>query len=264
MPLSVFRKTLRDQRFAVIGGGAGILALSLYLTYVYPYIGRARELLEFIEKLPPFARKFIDPSVFASPEGFFNLQPFSVLGPLVFLAYAIVKGSDLIAGEEERGTLDLLMANPISRTSLLLQKAGAAGVVIAYLAAILWVGMMIGCKAFSIALRPARLLAAVFSLALFTLAVFVLSLAAACLKGRKRAAAASVSGFLIAAFLVQSYAPMVDWLRPWRFLSPFFYYNGNSVLLNGLKGSHVAVLAILAAVSLGLAVFFFNRRDLRV
>ena len=102
---SVFGKTLRDQRLAVIGGGAGIIVLSFYLCYVYPFIGKAKEIVELFEKMPPFLRKFIDPSVMASPEGFFNLQPFSILGPLIFVGYAIARGSDLVAGEEERGTL---------------------------------------------------------------------------------------------------------------------------------------------------------------
>ncbi|MGA2534286.1 MAG: ABC transporter permease subunit [Candidatus Aminicenantales bacterium] len=260
---SVFGKTLRDQRFAIIGGGAGIVALSFYLCYVYPFIGRAKEIVELFQKMPPFLRKFIDPSVLASPEGFFNLQPFSVLGPLVFVGYAIARGSDIVAGEEERGTLELILAGPLGRANVLLQKAAATALILAYLSAVIWAGMASGCAVFSIAINRRRLLEAAASLLLLSLAALAMTLAAGCLTGRKRASIAAVSGVMVLAYLIQAYAPMVASLRPWQKFSPFYYYNGNSVLIHGLQGSHAAVLGGLAAVFLGLSVVFFNRRDLR-
>jgi ABC-2 type transport system permease protein len=264
MRLSILGKTLRDQRFAIIGGGAGIVALSFYLCYIYPFIGRAKEIVELFEKMPPLLRKFIDPSVLSSPEGFFNLQPFSILGPLVFVAYAIARGSDIVAGEEERGTLELLLAGPVSRVNVLVQKAAATALILVYLSALFWAGMAAGCAVFSIAIDLGRLLQAVASLLLLSLAASAMTLAAGCLTGRKRASIATVSAYLVLVYLIQAYAPMVAALRPWQKFSLFYYYNANSVLLHGLRGPHAAVLGALAAVFLGLSVVFFNRRDLKV
>ena len=45
--------------------------------------------------------------------------------PLLLLIAAIGAGARATAGEEERGTLDLLLANPISRRRLVLEKLAA-------------------------------------------------------------------------------------------------------------------------------------------
>ena len=63
-------------------------------------------------------------------------------------------------------------------------------------------------------------------------------------------------------YLINAYAPMVESLRPYRVLSPFYFYNGNNVLGNGLKPAHVLVLAGLTALFFSAALFFFSRRDL--
>ena len=49
-------------------------------------------------------------------------------------------------------------------------------------------------------------------------------------------------------YLINAYAPMIEGLRPYRIVSPFYYYNGKAVLINGLVISHALVLAGLIAV----------------
>ncbi|WP_286218893.1 hypothetical protein [Paraoerskovia sediminicola] len=46
-------------------------------------------------------------------------------------------------------------------------------------------------------------------------------------------------------------------------LSPWYYYLGSDPLTNGVDWLHLAVLAAVAAVGLGLAARYFPRRDLR-
>ena len=45
--------------------------------------------------------------------------------PLLLMIAAIGAGAGAIAGEEERGTLELLLANPLSRRRLVLEKTAA-------------------------------------------------------------------------------------------------------------------------------------------
>jgi ABC-type transport system involved in multi-copper enzyme maturation permease subunit len=63
------------------------------------------------------------------------------LAPLLFLIFAIGQGSGAIAGEEERGTLDLLLANPRSRVRIVLEKFGALALMTLGLAAMMWAGL---------------------------------------------------------------------------------------------------------------------------
>ena len=83
-----------------------------------------------------------------------------------------------------------------------------------------------------------------------------------CLSGKKKFSIGASGGFAVITYLINAYAPMVESLRPWRRYSPFYYYNGNTVISNGLNPVHVLVLAGLIAVFFCAALFFFNRRNL--
>ena len=96
---SLFRKTLRDQRWALLGWGIGLALLALYLGWIYPFVNRAAEMMKVLETLPPVIKDLIGKNRFmATPECFFNLQPFSILLPLLFIVFAIARGSDATAG----------------------------------------------------------------------------------------------------------------------------------------------------------------------
>ena len=49
-------------------------------------------------------------------------QLFVFLIPTLFLWFAISRGSGAIAGEEESGTLELLLTHPIKRSRILVDK----------------------------------------------------------------------------------------------------------------------------------------------
>lgn len=45
-----------------------------------------------------------------------------MVAPMLIIILGIALGSDAIAGEEERKTMDLLLSNPISRSRIVLEK----------------------------------------------------------------------------------------------------------------------------------------------
>ena len=260
---SLFWKTLRDQRWALLGWAVGLVLLALYLAYIYPFVNRAAEMMKVLETLPPVIKNLIGKNQFmATPEGFFNLQPFSILLPLLYIVFAISRGSDATAGEEERGTLDLLLANPLPRRRLVVEKSLAHGSALLMFSIVFWLAM-VGCtRLFGIVLDPGRLAAVIFSCWLLGAAFYALALACGCWKGKKKFSIGVGGGLAVVTYLVNAYAPMVESLRPYRVLSPFYFYNGNNVLGNGLQPTHVLVLACLLAFFFGAALFAFGRRDL--
>lgn len=261
---SLFAKTLRDQRWALLGWGIGLAFLALYLGWIYPFVNRAAEMMKVLETLPPVIRNLVGKNQFmATPEGFFNLQPFSILLPLLFIVFAVARGSDATAGEEERGTLDLLLANPLPRWRLVAEKSLAHGSALLALALVFWLAMTACTRLFGIVLNAGRLAAVTFSCWLLGMVFYALALACGCWLGRKKFSTGVSGGLAFVTFLVNAYAPMVDALRPYRILSPFYFYNGRNVLGNGWIVSHVATLAGLAAFFFVLALLAFRRRDLK-
>jgi ABC-2 type transport system permease protein len=260
---NLFCKTLRDQRWSLLGWSIGLAALSLYLLYVYPFMNRAGELLKVLDNLPPVIKNLIGKHNFmATPEGFLNLQPFSILAPLLFIVFAIAKGSDTTAGEEERGSLDLLLANPLQRWQVVVEKSLAHSLALFMLGVVFWISLAAGTRLFSIAVDWWHLAEVIFSCFLLGLIFFTLSLLLGCLSGKRKFSIGVSGGFAVVTYLINAYAPMVEVLRPYTIFSPFYYYNGNTVLINGLDRTHVLTLVCLIAFFFSAALFAFDRREL--
>jgi ABC-2 type transport system permease protein len=259
----LFRKTFRDQRGALLGWSGGLTFISLFLLYFYPFISRASEVLKVLDSLPPVIKNLVGKNNFmATPEGFLNLQPFSILAPLLFIVFAIGRGADATAGEEERGTLDLLLSYPLPRWQLLLAKFAAQAAALLLLSLVFWSSLAAGTRLFRVAVDWSRLAQVIFSLLLMGLTFLSLSLLIGCLSGKRKLSQGVSGGFALVTYLINAYAPMIDGLRPYQVVSPFYYYNGRAVLINGFVPSHALVLAGLSAVFLAAALFFFARRDL--
>jgi len=66
----------------------------------------------------------------------------------------------------------------------------------------------------------------------------------------------------VAAYLVNSLAPLVDLLDPVQKLSPFYHYAAQNPLRDGLDPLHLLVLLAIAAVAAAGSVLVFRLRDL--
>jgi ABC-2 type transport system permease protein len=261
---SVLLKTLRDQRKSLMWWGIGISVLMLLTILFYPSFADSPEFDDLLEKMPEaFARLFAgEVSELTSPVGYLNSQLFVLVVPFLFLFFAIVRGSGAIAGEEERGTLDLLLSYPLKRSRVLMEKFAAMAVAIMALAFVLWLSMAIGAVAIGMEISFARMAEATFSAALLGLTFGALALALGCATGNRGLSVGVTSALGVAAYFLNALAPVVEALEPSRKLSAFYYYIGTDPLANGLDPVHAGVLIALTFVSLAVALVTFERRDL--
>ena len=102
----------------------GLSAINILTILLYPSLADVPEFDEVFETMPEaIARLFVGDVVsLTSPEGYLNSQLFIVALPIIFLIFTIARGSGAIAGEEERGTLDLLLSLPVRRSQVVLEK----------------------------------------------------------------------------------------------------------------------------------------------
>lgn len=260
---SVFAKTLRDWRRSLPAWGAGMALLSLWVIVLYPTIGESYA--DILEDMPPSLTIFIgDVADMGSPEGYLSTEMFSFMVPLLFLMLTLGFGSSAISREEERGTLDLLLSNPIPRWRVVLEKFLALIIISLLLGMALWLGLAIGAAMAGVEISLLRMAEATFSGVLLGLAFGALALALTCATGKRFLAVGAAGALAVAGFLLDGFASLVDWLEPYRVLSPFHYYSGAEPLVNGLDPVHAAVLAGLTLLLAAIALFTFERRDLAV
>ena len=109
-----------------------------------------------------------------------------------------------------------------------------------------------------------NLAAASFSGVLLGMVFGTLALAVGAATGKRGVSLGVASGVALLAFLIQTLAPIVDWLEAAHPLTPFYYYGDNQPLVNGLHWGHVGVLIGLSALLVLVALLTFRRRDISV
>jgi ABC-2 type transport system permease protein len=262
---TVMLKTLRDQRRALVWWAAGLLAAALMYAAVYPSVrDNAATLNKYLNSFPEaFRRAFVGQSGdFSSPAGYLNTELFGFFAPLLLLLYSIGAGARAIAGEEERQTLDILLATPVSRRRVVADKLIAMLLGTLALAAALWVSTVALGPPFGLTPGLGKLAAAVVSCYLLAISLGAIALALGCATGRRGLAVGLTAGMAAATYLFYALAPSVDAIAWLRFLSPFYYYRASEPLLNGLNPLHALVLITVGVVASGLAFVSFQRRDL--
>ena len=256
---SVFLKAMRDQLWMVLGFGLGGALMAALVLGVYPSY---REALAHVE-LPPALQALVGDVDLASAEGFLSAEFFSWI-PALLIVYAIIQGTGALAGEESNGTLDLLLAQPISRTRLFIEKAMSIVVGTLAIVALILPGWVVVYAAAGIDVELGRLLVATVAMAPLMLAFAALSLLAGCLLPTRRDAATAVVAVAVISFFVNSLGQAADLLEPLRPASLFFYFRAENVLVAGVDPAGAGVLLAVAVVAGGLAAAVFRRRDIGV
>jgi ABC-2 type transport system permease protein len=189
---------------------------------------------------------------------------FGLLFPLLLAIYAVGKGSWLVAGEEERGSLGMLLAAPLARWRLVLEKAAALVVVVFQPAFALWILLIL---LRWIGVTPgytAGLERSVLGLFLLALIFGALGLALGCLTGRRKQSRMAAGMVLALAFIFSRLPEHPPLLNAIRSTSPVTWYAAVLPGAPGENGVYLLALLALALVCFGLAWVAFERRDLAV
>ena len=258
------RKELRDQRRALIGWGTGLLAMVLMYSSFWPSVrDNADQFESYLENIPDALRSVIGELSLGTPVGYLQSELFSFLGPALILVFAIGAGARSLAGEEEQGTLDLLVVTPIPRGMIVLQKFVAMALTALGLGIVVWVSVVVIGRLFELDVPFGDIAAATLHLLLLGMAFGAIALLLGAWRGRKSLAIGLTSALAVGAFLLDAFASAVDGIAWAGRLSPFHYYGDSLPLQNGLHVGHAGVLAAIAIVALVGAILAFDRRDLR-
>lgn len=264
---NVFFKSLRDDRWAMVWWAAGLGLLAALVMAIFPSIRGSEDLNSLVESYPDNLKALFgitEMTDITSAVGFLNAELFGFMAPLLFVIHGVVLGSGAIAGEEGRGTLEILLTEPITRGKLVAQKFAAMITASVFLALVLWIVMVVGALAVDMDVSAFGLAAITFSVMLLGITFGALAFAAGCLTGSRSASVAVAAAVGVGTYFLNAAGGIVSYMQPVKWLSPFFYYNAADPLANGLNPAHAAVLLSASAILLGAAYLGFRRRDLRL
>lgn len=255
---SVFAKSLRDQRWQVLGFGLALAIMSSTAVFLWPSV---RDTLQnFV--LPDAVKAFLGTDLsIATPAGYLSARYFGWVD-ILLIVYAVLQGTGAIAGEESNGTMDLLLAQPIARRSVVVQKTAAAVIGSAAIIAIGWLGFALSIPLIGIDVSLADAAIASANMLPITLLFFALSLWSGAVAPSRAVAAGVVIGLATAAYFISTLANGVDSLRNLRYATPFYYYGSGEPLVYGIEWWHVGLLLGVAATFVVLTVRTFESRDI--
>jgi ABC-2 type transport system permease protein len=212
--------------------------------------------------LPQAVQAFLGSDLnYATAPGFVSAEFFSWI-PVLLIVYAVVQGTGAIAGEEGSGTIDLLMAQPMPRSAMALQKCAAFCVGAALVVALGFAGFLLSIPFVSIEITLGDAAVASANMLPITLLFFALSLWLGAVVGNRGVAAGGAAAVATATYFFNSLASGVHQVSGLRYVSPFYYYGAGLPLVKGIDWWHVSVLMITALLFLMLALRAFERRDL--
>jgi ABC-2 type transport system permease protein len=260
---ALFGRTVASNRIRLLACGLGLAVWGAVLPVIYATFGK--EVGEFIKGNPLFEQ-------FSSFGGgdLFSLHGAVAIGfihPFTLLLMGIIAvgmPAISIAGERQRGTLEVLLARPISRRTLyvVLFLAGAL-----FLAALLAVEL--AANALSASLMGVGDELKVGNLSLLWLNGWLLFLAflsigfAASVSFDRVAPALGVTlVILLASYLVDVIASLWPDVQEYDQYSLFHYVQARDVLEGDLSLTNLAVLALVTLVGIAYAWVVFPRRDL--
>jgi ABC-2 type transport system permease protein len=255
--VSVFEKSLRDQKWQILGFGLALAVIGALDVWIWPSY---RNTLQNFD-LPPALQAFLGSQLsIATSAGFLSAEFFSWI-PILLIVYAVIQGTGAIAGEESGGTMDLLLAQPLGRRALVLQKVAAVVVGSVLIVAIGCVGFAASIPFVEIDVTLGDTIMASLNMLPITLLFFALSLWAGAVAPSRAVASGGAIALATAAYFINTLATGVEALRNLKYATPFYYYGSGLPLVEGINWSHAGLLSGIALVLIVLTVRSFERRD---
>jgi ABC-2 type transport system permease protein len=264
--IPIFYNSLSRFRGQILGWGLSLGTLAAFMTLFYDTIAEQKEnYMKLMSNYPKEMLAFFSTgSVMEmfTPSGYLNLEFFSYMTIIIGI-FVVLAGSGLLAGDEENGTLDLILAHPVSRSVLFIGRLLAFLVATIAILVLTWLGFVVVVPRTMMEVSAGALALPLVSLfgilALFGTLALLLSM----LLPSQRMAAMTSGILLVACYFINALAKIDDSLEPVAKVLPFKYYRGG-LAIDEMNWGQWAVMLGISALFVLVAWWRFQRRDIRV
>ena len=257
-----------DRRRSLFGWSVGAVLLVVMTVAFYPTIRDQPSIEDVVRDLPEALKATFgisDAVALSSPEGYLHGRMFSLTMPLALVLFGIGAGARAIGGSEDDGDLELLLAQPVTRQRVLVERFG--GVVVLTIA----LGLVFTGALFALAppfgamngLRPLWVLAACAGAISLGLLHASVAFAAGAVRGTRSAAVGAGAAVAVAGYLLQGLLAAAGASPGVRMVSPWHWYLRQNMLVEGPDVMAFVLPLGASAVALWISVIVFGRRDLR-
>ena len=258
---SIYLKSFRDYRVPILGWGLGLGALMAVVFAAIPTVFATPAAKAAVVSIGASYAWIAEPIKIDTAGGYATWKYGITI--LVVVIWPLLAGTGMLRGEEDRGSMDVLLSLPRGRVRIALEKVAAMWT------ALLAMGLVIGLLTFAGAAKVSSdlglgaALAFGLNLALICAVFLSIGLLISQFTQERRTASGVTAGILVVAIvvdMVHRVVPNTVWLSQF---SPIYYYNLSKPLVPGYGANLGAMLVLLALSGLfaAAAVWLFARRD---
>src|SRR5688572_3991115 len=148
--LSLAAKAWWDTRWAVFGWSVGLSALALMMMAIFPSLQGNQALTDYYESLPQALRdSFGADRPINTLEGYLDAELLSY-GPILLGIYGLLHAVKALAGEQQEGHFDFLLAQPVWRWQVVVSRAAIGATGVLALAMATAIGLIVGAWVFGV------------------------------------------------------------------------------------------------------------------
>jgi ABC-2 type transport system permease protein len=260
--LNLLKHEIQSRLGAIVGWGIGLALFGAMYTSIFPEVA---DEMAALADLSIYQAMGIELGSF---EGYIGSTVVLFI-PIILGVYAIITSTQTLAGEEDGGTLELVLAMPMHRWQIVSTKAIGVGVACFFALVIAGIGNALVLNVIKasteVDITPLQLFVAVLNGWPITLAFLMMGLFLGAYLPSRRIAALVLTVVFIASYFGENMAGLVESLDPIKPLSLFTYFDSSeTVFSEGVQASDVLILLGVAAVFFALALLSFQRRNVTV
>ncbi len=259
---SLYLKTLGDLRDQTLAWSLGLIFIAAANVLLFPTVQSFTDLISFLDNMPPAFKAMIgDVRAMTQLEGFLRVKLFDVL-PLLLAIFVVNQCANLVAGEIEDKSLDLLLARPVPRWRVACAKFLAVATATIVMTLLLVLALVICTHLIDADLGAGYLLAASLNGLPLTWLFGAIALLGSCTLPRARYAAFLGGGVVIASYVFETLRLLSEPIRDWEEISVFAQHKASMSLSGEIHPGPILLLLGLAVVVVAAAAMALERRDL--
>ena len=264
--LALITKTIRQNRTTIL------VYIIISALLMWMYVAFFPSMLEESEKFSEAFSAYPDDifkafgvdieTIFMSMEGFIAAENFSILWPIMVIILTTMLGGSAIAGEIDKGTIEVLLSQPVSRLKIYFSKfiAGVSVILIFTLGSIFSIvpfALLHDVKIDLSAYVNVSIIGFLFGLTIFSLSTMFSSMLSS--RGKTASLTAGMMIVFYALNLISSFKESVENIK---YLSLFYYYDYSAALLeNKVSLQNVSVFLGISIVCVVMGAVIFEKRD---
>jgi len=268
MNLNLLRRSITDKHISILVYALGVAGYAILILAIWPSLKTNIDTLNQLwESYPENLRKAFggENFTFGTFDGFLSVEYFNQMWVIVMIAFSVSFATGAIAAEIEKGTMELLLAQPISRRSILVTRHLLFEMGLLFLIAATLLPIALGAPMVGADLNYTGLLALIVPAFLFFTAIGSVTFMFSTLFNSRGVAIFLSLGLIIFSYALDILARINETISNIHFLSIFYYWDPYRYLhAIDFAWGDIAILAGISLLTTAAAIIWFERRDIAV